>query len=56
VFVECGFVEGRGMRDKKRLLATAAGRVAAELVGAYAVGGVAVGADDVKRVGHKEVF
>ena len=48
VLVKRSFVECRRVPSKKRLLATAASRVAGKLVDLHAVGGVAMGADDVQ--------
>ncbi len=52
VFVKSGFVQVGGVSVKQGFFTLAAGGRAAELIGADAVGGVAVGANDVACISH----
>jgi hypothetical protein len=56
VFVKRRFVQLRGMRGKQGFVATAAVRRLGLIGGFYAVGGVAMGANDVQGIRHGEIL
>ena len=52
VFVKASFVKGSGVRCIQRLVATAAVGCLGQVRPGNAVGGVAMGADNVQRIRH----